>query len=152
MAFDTSLNRIAIAWKGLHLSIEFEYIFSIEKNCVLKFVFVFVVYRLWWIVSIILSICLCLLTIYGHQQKWSESPVIISYDAKLISIGTIPFPAMTVCPATRISSQKFNFTKAYRSLYKLDGLSSPNMTSDEYVSHQLFFICLTVNCDPFISV
>lgn len=87
--------------------------------------------RIWWISAIILSIYLCSSTIYGLKQKWNIAPVIISYNAKLLPISTIPFPAMTVCPATRISAKKFNFTKTYRSLFKLDGQNTPNITTEE---------------------
>lgn len=86
--------------------------------------------RIWWIVSFALSVFLCVNLIYTLWLKWQENPVIISFDHTLLSIGEIPFPAITLCPLTRSRMDKFNYTKVYRLMYKLDGNSSrvPNET------------------------
>lgn len=86
--------------------------------------------RIWWIVSFALSVFLCVNLIYTLWLKWQENPVIISFDHTLLSIGEIPFPAITLCPLTRSRMDKFNYTNVYRLMYKLDGNSSrmPNET------------------------
>lgn len=125
MAFDMSVSHIAIGWKGwFYFSGMVHLIFH-------RILLIFCSFRIWWIMAIVLSIYLCSTTIYGLKRKWNESPVIISYDAKLLPISTIPFPAMTICPVTRISAKKFNFTKTYRTLFKLDNHDTPNVTNEE---------------------
>lgn len=71
--------------------------------------------------------------IYNLWVKWIENPVIVSFDHKVTSIGHIPFPAMTICPLTKATPDKFNYTKVYRALLKLDGENSETPTQDEYV-------------------
>lgn len=48
-----------------------------------------------------------------------------------MSIGEVPFPAITVCPLTKSSAVKFNYTDVYRAIFKLDGDNSRNVTTDE---------------------
>lgn len=63
--------------------------------------------------------------------KWKENPVIVSFDHRPMSIGEVPFPAITVCPLTKSSAVKFNYTDVYRAIFKLDGDNSRNVTTDE---------------------
>lgn len=92
----------------------------------------FFVYRVWWIIAVIISMFLCSSLIQDLWEKWKESPVIISLDHRLDSIGTIPFPAVTICPLSKLSINKFNYTDTYRSILKLDGEKSRNLSNEEY--------------------
>lgn len=48
------------------------------------------------------------------------------------SIGAVPFPAVTICPLTKFSKKKFNYTDVYRAMLKLDGNKSRIVTREEY--------------------
>lgn len=95
---------------------------------------------IWWIIAFAVSVYLCGGSIYNLLLKWKENPVIVSFDNKLLSIGEIPFPAMTICPLTKSNTDKFNYTKVYRSLFKLDGENSQTTTEEEYVNRLLSLI------------
>lgn len=105
-----------------------EFLISRKK---IKFFPIFSLIRIWWIVAFAFSLYLCASLINDLWMKWDETPVIISYSHHLDSIGTIPFPAMTICPLAKISVNKFNYTQAYRTFLKLDGNSTENITNDE---------------------
>lgn len=64
-------------------------------------------------------------------NKWDDSPVIVTFSEKMISIKTIPFPAITICPEIKSSKAIFNFTDT---LFKIDQGSPPNfgLSQDEY--------------------
>lgn len=68
---------------------------------------------------------------YSVASKWKESPVIVSFDNKPLSIGDIPFPAISICPLAKTSARKFNYTDVYRAMYKLEGNQSRNVTEHE---------------------
>lgn len=90
-----------------------------------------ILHRIWWILSVALSMCLCIYWIYDLWEKWNECPVIISLNHELTSIGTIPLPAMTICPMNKLSLNKFNYTEIYRLMLKLDGENTRNLTNEE---------------------
>ncbi|CAO1395307.1 unnamed protein product [Diamesa serratosioi] len=72
-----------------------------EGNC---FVGVF------WLTSLILSTCGCSYLINKTYDKWDKSPVILTFDEKLISTSTIPFPAVTICPEIKFKRELFNIS------------------------------------------
>lgn len=49
-----------------------------------------------------------------------------------MSIGQIPFPAVTVCPLTKTSVNILNYTAVYRSIFKLEETKSRKITEKEY--------------------
>lgn len=57
--------------------------------------------RLWWIVAFGLSLWLCSLLIRRIWIQWQENPVAMSFTEPYMSISDIPFPTVTICPATK---------------------------------------------------
>lgn len=45
----------------------------------------------------IISITVCCFQISSIYQKWRTNPVIITFDQRFMSIGEVPFPAVTIC-------------------------------------------------------
>lgn len=86
----------------------------------------------------ILSIYLCVNSIYTSFLKCVENPVILSFNHKPISIGEIPFPAVTICTQTKFDAKKFNYTDVYRAMFKLDGNNSRTVTENEYEMNRFF--------------
>ncbi|KAL3273933.1 hypothetical protein HHI36_015357 [Cryptolaemus montrouzieri] len=52
--------------------------------------------------------------IYEVCQKWVETPVLVSLATKDTSIFKIPFPAVTICPESKISRDCVNYSKVLR--------------------------------------
>ncbi|XP_055321190.1 pickpocket protein 28-like [Sitodiplosis mosellana] len=87
--------------------------------------------RTWWFAALIASVSLCIVSIYSIWCKWCENPVIVSMSNKPMSVGEIPFPAVTICPLTKFSTKLFNFTQAYRSIFELDDNHTQPITEEE---------------------
>ncbi|XP_055321187.1 pickpocket protein 28-like isoform X2 [Sitodiplosis mosellana] len=87
--------------------------------------------RVWWICAFLLLVCLCINSIFSVWWRWRENLVIISLSHKPMSIGEVPFPAMTICPETKTCARIFNYTDVYRSMFKLDGAKSRNISDEE---------------------
>ncbi|XP_055321191.1 pickpocket protein 28-like, partial [Sitodiplosis mosellana] len=85
----------------------------------------------WWIIAFVLSLSFCFNSIFAVWLKWRDSPIIITFDNKPTLIGDIPFTAVTICPLTKTSSKKFNYTDVYRSMFKLDGNDSRKVSENE---------------------
>lgn len=64
------------------------------NNCFVK--------RIWWVISITLSVALCSNTMLSIWMKWHERPVIVSFDDKTTPIGMIAFPALTICSTHKL--------------------------------------------------
>lgn len=52
----------------------------------------------------------CTFFIQQSVHKWIESPSIISMENAPIAVGTIPFPAVTVCSSSQVKPSVFNLT------------------------------------------
>lgn len=68
----------------------------------------------------IFSVFVCTNLVYTMWCTWMESPVIISFDHKPLSMSEIPFPAMTICSDTKTKVNIFNYTRVYRLMTKLE--------------------------------
>ncbi|XP_052890519.1 pickpocket protein 28-like [Anopheles moucheti] len=69
--------------------------------------------RLCWAVVVVVSLSSCIAAIVIGHQKWVEKPMIVSFSTKPIPVWKLPFPAITICPQTRIAVEKFNITEVY---------------------------------------
>lgn len=61
---------------------------------------------------------------------WTKYLVKIRPDDKVMSIGAIPFPAVTICPGTRPGYPPLNFTHLLR---LMQVYREPQLKLDEYV-------------------
>ena len=87
--------------------------------------------RVWWSIAIALSLSLCGFWAIKSWQIHATDRVIPRPSKTPKSIGSIPFPAITICPVTKASAKLFNYTDVYRALMKLDGEKSRNVTPKE---------------------
>uniref|UniRef100_A0A182JZW4 Pickpocket n=1 Tax=Anopheles christyi TaxID=43041 RepID=A0A182JZW4_9DIPT len=69
--------------------------------------------RVCWSIVVLLSLCICISAIVIGHQKWIEKPMIVSFSAKPIPVWKLPFPAITICPQTRIDVNMFNITEVF---------------------------------------
>ncbi|XP_045478142.1 pickpocket protein 28-like [Harmonia axyridis] len=66
--------------------------------------------RAWWILILLLCVGGCSYMIYQIIDKWITSPVLVTLATKESAIHTVPFPSVTICPETKISSSCLNYT------------------------------------------
>ncbi|GLG96278.1 Pickpocket protein 11 [Gryllus bimaculatus] len=71
-------------------------------------------------------------------KRWRDSPVIIAMDERQRAVWDIPFPAITVCPKTKMRATLFNFSQAYDRVK--NGQSDPHELS---VFEDLSLLCDT---------
>ncbi|XP_061513414.1 pickpocket protein 28 [Anopheles gambiae] len=86
-----------------------------------------VVERVCWSLVVLLSLCTCISAIVIGHQKWIEKPMIVSFSAKPIPVWKLPFPAITICPQSRIDVEKFNITEVY-----LRARANKTLSQDEW--------------------
>lgn len=93
--------------------------------------------RAFWIVSIFASFIACSYTIKQIFTNWNENPVVITFAEKATSVSQIPFPAITVCPISRIDRDVFNMTNIADIYYKNGSkvLSQSQLKSLEAATH-----------------
>lgn len=72
--------------------------------------------RLWWMVAFTLSIAACAAFIYQAWNKWSETPVIVTFAEESTPVYEIPFPSVTVCTDTKVRQRVLNYTDLYHKL------------------------------------
>ncbi|KAH0814955.1 hypothetical protein GEV33_007836 [Tenebrio molitor] len=66
--------------------------------------------KLWWAISITLSLYFCVSLIISAYVRWENSPVIVSFATKETPVWMIPFPAVTICPESKTRPSVFNYT------------------------------------------
>lgn len=79
-----------------------------------RFPLVFRSQRVFWMVMFVIAVCLSCRMIHESYTKWDQTPVIISLSTKATPVWKIPFPAVTICPEVKTSSQKINLTDIFR--------------------------------------
>lgn len=84
--------------------------------------------RVWWILAFGVSLFLCGYFILKMWTKWEETPVIVTFAEQSMPVWSIPFPAVTICPVTKTSMEKLNFTNVVR-ISSQGGLD--NLTNEE---------------------
>ncbi|XP_053677183.1 pickpocket protein 28-like [Anopheles nili] len=91
--------------------------------------------RICWSVVVAVSLSVCISAIVVGHQKWIEKPMIVSFSPKPIPVWKIPFPAITICPQTRIDVDKFNITEVYRRARTNQTLSADEWRKLRVLSH-----------------
>lgn len=84
-----------------------------------------------WAIAIAISLSLCGCIAVKYWQDHRAERIIIRYSRTPQPIENIPFPAVSICPITKASAKIFSYTDVYRSLMKLDGENSRNVTPKE---------------------
>uniref|UniRef100_A0A1B0DLX3 Uncharacterized protein n=1 Tax=Phlebotomus papatasi TaxID=29031 RepID=A0A1B0DLX3_PHLPP len=99
--------------------------------------------RVWWIVVFIFSISACSLLIWSSWKKWDDTPVIVTFADKSTFVWQIPFPAVTICPETKVKTEYLNFTKVFKKIFK----DEENLTStDSVFRRQTYFETILQVC------
>lgn len=75
--------------------------------------------RLFWLVTLVVSLCLCGFLARDNWIRWAEDPVKMGVIAKPVNLETIPFPTVTVCPEIKTIKNKLDITVALNSLSNL---------------------------------
>ncbi|XP_057659148.1 pickpocket protein 28-like isoform X4 [Diorhabda carinulata] len=76
-----------------------------------------IIERIWWVIFIFISICLCGTMIYQIIYKYINYPLIVTFSMKETQLQKLPFPAITVCPRAKISQSYLNFTEYFQRKY-----------------------------------
>lgn len=81
--------------------------------------------RCWWILVIFLSFLGGGYMIYELCIKWVQTPVLVSLGTKEVGIFQIPFPAVTICPESKISKVCLDYSETIRKINReeLDTIS-----------------------------
>nr|XP_029720869.1 pickpocket protein 28-like [Aedes albopictus] len=85
--------------------------------------------KVWWIVVFLLSLYGCGRLIQTVYMKWDREPVIVTFAQKPTPVFQIPFPAVTICPETKVKAANLNFTKTY--YYSRFPLLRKQLTDDQ---------------------
>ncbi|XP_052873201.1 pickpocket protein 28-like [Anopheles cruzii] len=93
--------------------------------------------KAWWVIVCILSVYFCGQLIETVYEKWRRSPVVVTFAEKLTPVYDVPFPAVTVCPVTKVKMATLNFTAAYQALTYGD---NDSMLTDEVIDQVLAMV------------
>lgn len=79
--------------------------------------------RIWWIISVSTSICMCAGFLFGAWSKWNISPLIITFADEATPISDIPFPTITICNDFMVNTTALDYYSVR------EQLSSKNFTN-----------------------
>lgn len=68
----------------------------------------FQISRTWWVITVIVSVIFCTVSVVKILNQWNEHPVTVTFDDKTTSIADIPFPAFTVCTTQKFVDEKLD--------------------------------------------
>lgn len=91
--------------------------------------------RIWWILTVSVSVVLCFGFIFKAWWKWTTSPVIITFADEATPISNIPFPTLTICNDLMVNTTIFNYTAIW---YKLSAENYTNADLDLETIRKLY--------------
>ncbi|XP_058125994.1 pickpocket protein 28-like [Anopheles ziemanni] len=86
--------------------------------------------KIWWLVVCIVSIYGCARLINTVYDKWRRNPVVVTFAEQPTPIHDIPFPAVTLCPITKVKTSVLNFTALY--LQTVQHNTKHNISEEDY--------------------
>lgn len=86
----------------------------------------FINFRCWWIIGFAISFYCCGGSIYNIYSKWNHGSVIVSFAEELTPVRHIPFPAITLCPTTKLNITQLNLTDTYQRVMEQQPLKFSN--------------------------
>ncbi|XP_063360609.1 pickpocket protein 28-like, partial [Cydia amplana] len=69
-----------------------------------------VIEKVFWVLTFLASVILCFMLIERVWHKWWYSPVIVSFNEKMVPVGEVPFPSITICPQWKCKTSAYNYT------------------------------------------
>ncbi|XP_030760546.1 pickpocket protein 28-like [Sitophilus oryzae] len=92
-----------------------------------------------WIIMFCASLVTCITVVYEVFKKWQKSPIIVNFASHEVNIFDITFPAVTICPETKVFSDHFNYS------YNLRRSLNENMSKDDLKKLQYMSLLCNVN-------
>ncbi|XP_055308679.1 pickpocket protein 28-like isoform X2 [Sitodiplosis mosellana] len=92
--------------------------------------------RLWWLVFVGVSVCLCGLMIRGVWIQKLEDPVKLDM-AKDGNDRIIPFPTVTICPETKTVRSKLDVTRAVKTSANLSAIEITRINALAHICPRL---------------
>lgn len=83
--------------------------------------------RIWWFCVFGVALYYCGHLVFNVYEERKRDPIIISFDQQTSSIYSIPFPAVTICPETKVKSSVLNMSHTFELVRK----NKLNETIDE---------------------
>ncbi|XP_044256790.1 uncharacterized protein LOC123006401 [Tribolium madens] len=97
--------------------------------------------KIFWTNIVLVSLACCLYMIYEILQKYQTSPVVVNFSTIDTPVYEFPFPSVTICPESKYSSKKFNFTQIYFQV------TENNKTINYDKTELLYFNYVNLLCD-----
>ncbi|KAL1497369.1 hypothetical protein ABEB36_008350 [Hypothenemus hampei] len=63
-----------------------------------------------WTIVFCMSLITCIAVVNEVFKKWQKSPIIVNFASHQTNIFDITFPAVTICPETKVLSNRFNYS------------------------------------------
>lgn len=71
-------------------------------------------------IALTMSVIVCIIVIMSIWTKWTDHPVIVTFDDRTTSIAKIPFPAVTICPTKKFLNDQVDVGKLKATLEEMD--------------------------------
>lgn len=75
-------------------------------------------FSIWWIVVFSVAVYYCSRFVYNVYEEWQRDPIILSFDQQTSSVFAIPFPAVTLCPETKVKASVLNMSHTFELVRK----------------------------------
>ncbi|XP_048000716.1 pickpocket protein 28-like [Leguminivora glycinivorella] len=93
--------------------------------------------KIFWAILTLTSIFLCLWACSRAWYKWQHNSMIITVNEELMSATEVPFPAVTVCPQTKLNQDKYNYTKLMLALSHFTKDSNLHRATKEEIAENM---------------
>ena len=97
--------------------------------------------RAFWFSAFAITMVLCSIASAKIYRKVKDSPVIMSFDEKYENVWDIPFPAVTICPETKINHKVYSVTQLLNRFIELRANSSDFSDNERQIIAAVSAVC-----------
>lgn len=72
--------------------------------------------KFFWILVFAISFATCTITILSLWLRWDNNPVVVTFDEVITDVSQIPFPAITICPSSKVNKSDVDIVENFQSL------------------------------------
>ncbi|KAF4519267.1 hypothetical protein B566_EDAN002156 [Ephemera danica] len=98
--------------------------------------------RLCWTVAILVSAVLCCREITKLYIRWQDSPVITSFARHSTPVSDVPFPAVTICPESKVLRSVMDVEEKFDWLWnRLNGTTAYHNETERLLVETISIVC-----------
>lgn len=72
--------------------------------------------KCFWLIVFLVSCITCSIMCFHLWIRWDTNPVVLTFDEVITDVSQIPFPAVTICPSSKVNKSVVDIVENFKNL------------------------------------